>query len=162
MSQKIAIFAAAVTLAALIAGCSRSKSTNEQKASYESNANQTPTLSSEVPKMKQTDNEGLNYEGAKNENAMITIEEQNTNFLVNCRVDGQKELLKKGEPITFALKPDGNATNFEFSFRFSNKTGGTYKVVVSPVDGFPNNERPMIFKQQGATPVVIDYGFIGR
>lgn len=112
--------------------------------------------------MKQTDTEGLNYEGTKNENATLTIEEQNTNFLVNCRMDGVKLIVKKGEPITFVLKPDGTATNFEFSFRFSNKKGGTYKVVVSPVDGFPNNERPMTFKQQGATPVIIDYGFIGR
>jgi hypothetical protein len=161
MSQRIATFAAAITLAVLIAGCGK-KTASNQNASYEGNTNQTPMIASEVPKMKQTDTEGLNYEGTKNENATLTIEEQNTNFLVNCRIDGVKLEVKKGQPITFALKPDGTATNFEFSFRFSNKKGGTYKVVVSPVDGFPNNERPMTFKQQGSTPVIIDYGFIGR
>jgi ABC-type Fe3+-hydroxamate transport system substrate-binding protein len=160
MTPRIATFAAAIALAVFFAGCSR-KTADTQKASHEGNSNQPPAIASEVPKMKQTDTEGLNYEGAKNDNATITIEEQNTDFLVNCRMDGVKKIVKKGEPITFALKPDGTATNFEFSFRFSSKKG-TYKVVVSPVDGFPDDERPMTFKQQGSTAVIIDYGFIGR
>ena len=161
MSKRIAILAAAITLAVFVTGCSK-KTADTQNVSYQGNSNQTPTVASEVPKMRQTDTEGLSYEGARNDNATLTIEEQNTHFLVNCRMDGVKKEVKKGEAITFALKPDGTATNLQFSFRFSNKKGGTYTVVVSPVDGFPNDERPMTFKQQGSTPVIIDYGFIGR
>ena len=112
--------------------------------------------------MKQTDSDGLTYEGAKSEVVMITVEEQNTNFLVNFTLDGKTDTLKKGAVINFALKPDGMATNLQFNFRFSNPTGGRYQVVVSPVEGFPNSERPKSFKQQGSLPVIIDYAFLPK
>ena len=111
--------------------------------------------------MRETDTSGRNYEGAKNEKATLTVEALNTNFLINFTLDGTTKTLRKGESIDFRLKPDGTATNLQFNFRFSNPTGGSYRVVVRPVDGKPNG-RLRTFRQQGSLPVIIDYVFVPK
>ena len=158
--NNLTVLTAAISLTVFVTACS-SPSTN-------SNANQPVVYSTntstpvEVSKMRETDPSGLTYEGAKNLNVTVTVTEQNTNFLVNYTLDGASKTLPPGQAINFPLKPDGSATNLQFNFRFSQPTGGKYEVVVSPVQGYPNDQRPRTFKQQGSIPVIIDYTFLPK
>jgi len=107
--------------------------------------------------MKVTDDTGRNFEGA-NENVTVTVTANNTNFLVNYVEDGVDKVLTKGESIDFAF-PGDSAKNIEFTFKFSTPSGGSYKVTVVTVEGFPDG-RTRTFNQQGAVPVIIDYTFV--
>jgi hypothetical protein len=107
--------------------------------------------------MKASDDSGRNFKGG-NENVTITVEAQDTNFLVNYVEDGLDKVLQNGTPISFPF-PSGTAKNIQFSFRFSTTSGGKYIVTVKSVDGFPNG-RVRTYRQQGGLPVIIDYSFI--
>ena len=107
--------------------------------------------------MQATDNTGRNFKGA-NENVSITVEAQNTNFLVDYVEDGVAKVLSDGKSIDFAF-PAGTAKNIEFTFHFSSPGGGSYKVTVVSVDGFPDG-RTKTFEQEGAVPVIVDYTFV--
>jgi hypothetical protein len=107
--------------------------------------------------MTVTDDTGRNFKGA-NENVSVTVEARNTNFLVNYVEDGVDKVLSQGESIDFEF-PANTAKNIEFSFRFSTPSGGSYKVTVVTVEGFPDG-RTRTFNQQGAVPVIADYTFV--
>ena len=107
--------------------------------------------------MQATDKTGRHFKGA-NENVTITVEAQDTDFLVNCVEDGVDTELVEGEPIDFPF-PTDTAKNIEFNFRWSTTSGGSYKVTVVTVEGFPDG-RTRTFNQQGAVPVIVDYSFV--
>ena len=107
--------------------------------------------------MQVTDDTGRNFKGG-NEDVTVTVEAQNTNFLVNYVEDGVDKVLSEGESIDFAF-PAGSGKNIEFTFHFSTPSGGSYKVTVVTVEGFPNG-RSRTFNQQGSVPVIIDYTFV--
>ena len=111
--------------------------------------------------MRETDPENLVYVGAPNEDVTITLTQNGTFFLVNCRKDGVKQTVTKGKPIEFKLKPNGDSTIVQFSFRFSTPTGGSYTVAVSEVEGSPTNGTHT-FDQEGILPVIIDYTFFAE
>jgi len=107
--------------------------------------------------MKVTDDTGRNFKGG-NENVTVTVTANNTNFLVNYVEDGVDKVLTEGESIDFAF-PSDSAKNIEFTFKFSTPSGGSYKVTVVTVEGFPDG-RTRTFNQQGGVPVIIDYTFV--
>lgn len=158
--NNLTILVAAISLISFGAACSKSSAPTNQPVVYNTNTN--TSIPVEVDKMRETDPSGLTYEGAKNLNVTVAVTEQNTNFMVNYTLDGVTKTLPKGQVISFALKPDGSATNLQFNFRFSTKTNGKYEVVVSPVEGYPGALRPRTFKQQGSIPVIIDYTFLPK
>ena len=72
-----------------------------------------------------------------------------------------KQNVIKDQPIEFKLKPNGDSTVLQFSFRFSNPTGGSYTVAVSEVEGAPASGTHT-FDQEGSLPVIIDYTFFAE
>lgn len=111
--------------------------------------------------MIESDPQRRHYRGQENESVTVTVEAQNTNHLVTYTLEGVSQQLPQGQPINFSLKrkPGNGPTLLKLNFDFSVPAGGSYRVVVKDVQGYPNNESWRIWEQTGSLVVIKDYKF---